>query len=983
MGFLFGGQPQSKTQTIASGVPIQSSIYGSVVPVLYGRTRMVGNLIWYGDFQAIAQNSGGSSGGKGGGGGNGGKGGGGGSVYDYKASFLFALAEGPLGGIQNVFESKSVKPWGQANLSFADGAVTQAPWGNLVSKHPGQDLSYAGTAYVAAAAYDLGNSAQLPNFSYEVTGLFPNAIPGLPDADPAAIVTDLLTNPRYGVGFPAARLGDVSVFSAYCRASGLVISPLFNTQQDAASQLNTLVQDCNAEFVWSGATLTIVPYGDRSVVANGASYTAPSAALYSLTDEDFLDGGSGDPVQCSRARPSDRMNSVKLEWLNRGNRYTVEVVEAKDLAAIQVYGLRTDQPKQSHHFCDKAAATMSATLRLQRQAVRNVYRFTLGWRYCLLDPMDIVEITDAALGLQQQWVRIVSIEEDENGNLDVTAEEYLGGAGGAPLYSFQEGSPYIADYNVAPGSVNQPLIFEPPPGLTGGVPEVWIGASGGANWGGADIWLSTDDATYRRVGRITAPARQGLLRTALPAGSDPDTAHTLAVDLTQSNGQLVSGTADDADLLQTLCYVDGELIAYQGAALVGTGLYDLHPLRRGAYGTPIADHAAGAEFCRLDDAVVRIDLPLSPVYYVGRTLYLKLTSFNHWGGGAEQLAEVDAYSYTPSGLGGHVAPPSGVSIAVGYVQHPDGTIQPYLQIAWSASPDPLFDSYEVEWSLHGLGLWTGITVGAAALSYRVIPVPVAVGAAFDARVRAIRKQGGPFFSDWALATNVTTVGKTTASGDPSDLTATAGYQHVKLAWSPPALANDIAFFQIWEGSSADLAAAAQVGVAQATAWTAGGLTNGRTYYFWVRSVNRSGQVGGFVGPASATTLLVDTPGLAANASTNAGVGVLATTLHGAGIGAWQTPIPEFDVYLPDSGFVQVVAGFVQNFTGGTPPIWHLRLKVDGTIVTEIGGGSFTVSPTIVWGAYLAGGTHGFAIDWAAESQGTLDGGTCSAQALFR
>jgi hypothetical protein len=338
---LFGNKTQASTQTIASGVTIQTSIYGSVVPVVYGRTRMTGNLIWYGGFQAIAPNSGGSGGGKGGGGGSGGKGGSGSTGTDYKASFAFALAEGTLGGVSNVWSSKSETAFGASNLSFANGDLAQSPWGYLTTNFPGKNLAYAGTGYVCAAAYDLGASAELPNLSYEVTGLFPNAIAGLPDADPKDIVVDVLTNGRYGIGFPSARLGDLSTFSNYCRAAGLLVSPLFDTQQDAATQVNQIVQDCNAEFVWSGASLTIVPYGDANLSANGATYTAPAVALYSLTDDDFLDGGTSDPVQCGRARPSDRMNSVKLEWLNRANQYNIEIVEAADQAAIETYGLRT------------------------------------------------------------------------------------------------------------------------------------------------------------------------------------------------------------------------------------------------------------------------------------------------------------------------------------------------------------------------------------------------------------------------------------------------------------------------------------------------------------------------------------------------------------------------------------------------------------------------------------------------------------------
>jgi hypothetical protein len=860
---LFGGKTNAATQTIASGVTIQSSVYGSVVPVLYGRTRMTGNLIWYGGFKAIAAAS--SNTGKGGGG-SGGKNGSS-SGTDYKASFAFALAEGPLGDVQTVWSSKSQYAFAASHLAFANGTEGQPPWGYLTTLFPGQDLAYADTGYVFAQAYDLGTSAQLPNLSYEVTGLFQNGIPGLPDADPMNVVVDVLTNGRYGIGFPANRLGDLSVFSNYCRAAGMVVSPLFDTQQDAATQVNQIVQDCNAAFVWSGATLTIVPYGDADLAANGASYTAPSAPLYSLTDDDFLEAGSDtDPVACSRARPSDRMNSVKLEWLNRGNQYNVEIVEAKDQAAIEAYGLRTAQPSQSHWFCNLAAATMSATLQLQRQAVRNQYSFTLGWKYCLLDPMDIVEISDAGLGIANQWVRILTLEEDDTGNIKVTAEDYLGGSGSAPLYSYASGSPFVADYNAAPGSINaNPLIFEPPPAMLAAnsttAPQVMVGASGASNWGGADVWLSFDGSTYAHyLGRITGPARQGQLTAALAAGSDPDTTDTLAVSLAESGGQLLSGTAADLNAFRTLGLVDQELISYETATLTGTNAYNLTTLRRGVYGTAIAAHALGAQFCRLDTAIMSFDLPVAPVSYVGQTLYLKFLSFNTYGGGQELLADVPAYEYSPSGTATYVAPPSGVAFTVGAEQQKDGSWNSFGVVSWTASPDPVFDQYEVQYRLHaGPGPWISWRGGANTTSFRISPLPP--NTAYDVQVRAVRSSG-PFYSAWAQDLNVVTVGKTSAPPAPTSLNAVGTYQSVLVYWAL-STENDIAGYEVWRSTDNVLAHAVEVTFVSAGSYNNTGLTGGATYYYWVRAIDTSGNYSGFAGPAEATTALIDNTSLVA------------------------------------------------------------------------------------------------------------------------
>lgn len=943
-----GGETQAQTQTVASGVDIQSSCYGGVVPVIYGRARLTGNLIWYGDFQAIAQQS------SAGGGGKGGDDNHGATTYDYKASFIFALGEGTLTDVQNVWASKTKTALAGANLSFADGDLAQAPWGYLTTKFATQALAYAGTGYVYAMAYDLGQSAQMPNLSYEVTGIGANAISGLPDADPAAVVFDVLTNARYGVGFPAARIDTgFPVFSGYCRAAGLVVSPVFDTQSDAASRLNDLVQSCNAEFVWSGTTLTIVPYGDHDLSANGGAYTAPSAPLYSLTDDDFLDGGGQDPVQCSRARPSDQMNAIRLEWLNRANDYNAEIAEAKNQAAIEAYGLRGGQPAQAHHFCDVNAATLAATLKLQRQSVRNVYTFTLGWRYCLLDPMDIVEISDSGLGLTQQWVRILSLEEDDNGDIQVTAEEYLGGTGHAPLYAFESGSPFNADYNIAPGDVHTPLIFEPPPvmlaALGRATPQIMIGASGGAQWGGADIYLSLDGSTYKRMGRIVAPARQGFLTNTLATAADPDGVHTLSVDLSESGGVLTSGVQADADAFRTLCYADGELIAYETASLTGANQYGLTYLRRGVYGSAIGSHAAGTQFCRLDDSVQSFDLPVTPVSYVGQTLYLKFLSFNVYGGGQQQIGDAPLHIYNPTGAALLVYPPSAVSFTVGAEQQKDGSWIAFGVVAWTASPDPLFDQYEVQYRLHtGPGPWIGWRGGPGTTSFRISPL--APNTAYDVQVRAVRTSG-PFYSAWAQALNVRSIGKTTPPPAPTGLNVTGGYRQITVDWTASA-ENDIAFYEVWESVNivapgATGSVATRIALINATHYVRPGLNLSDTRFYWVRAQDTSGNFSttpnaGYLGPGSATTNAVDAGDLTGQ--------IIAAQIADAAVTGDKIADQAIDITKIDTPGGYGLPVYVTSLPGSGSP-----LRYSGSLVLLAGDGKLYRFMSGAWTKAVDGG----------------------------
>src|SRR5947209_13769580 len=150
--------------------------------------------------------------------------------------------------------------------------------------------------------------------------------------------------------------------------------------------------------------------------------------------------------------------------------------------------------------------------------------------------------------------------------------------------------------------------------------------------------------------------RPGVLSAPLPGHADPDAADTLAVDLTQSQGQLLSGTIADADDFVTLCYCDGELLSYQTATLTAAYEYDLTYLRRGVYGTPIGAHSGGSSFARFgpnDPSLFRYRYPAS---FIGNTVSVKLPAFNIFGQSLQGLAGLTPTSYTLTGNGAVVAP---------------------------------------------------------------------------------------------------------------------------------------------------------------------------------------------------------------------------------------------------------------------------------------------------------------------------------------
>jgi hypothetical protein len=673
MGFLFGKNKRIDSKPDYTSVQIQTSALGLPIPIVWGTNKMAGNLIWYGDFRTIAHTQ--KQGGKGGGG----------KVttttYTYTVSFLQALCEGPISGVARVWSGKNTypDPSGLA-LTILTGLANGAQdWSYLATNHPSENLDYSNTALVGAANFDLGGSASIPNNNYEVHGLLVGTMSDQGnnyDADVGLMIQDFLTAARYGANFPSGFLdlptltggaGSTSI-RAYARslaAGNVGLSPCLSSQEQASAILDRWLKLLMVAPVWTGSILKFVPFYPNNLSSTaGWSWVAPTTPIYSLTDDDYVRDGSNDPVQCSRNDIADAYNVIRYEILDRTNNYQPLVVERRDEGHINTYGLRIAPTQQAHEITDPAAASLLAWLVLQRGlTVRNTYKWKLSWEFCTLDPMDVVELTDTVLALNAQPVRITTIEEDQNFELTFTAEEFVAGVGNV-AFPTQSNTPTIVTTNIAPASVYPPMIFEPPAAMTAsGGPEVWMAVSGGTGgnldpyWGGCQVWVSTDNVNFTLIGTQTGPARVGVLTAAIAtySGSAPDATHTLSVNLAQSSGTLQTVSATDAANGITNCWVGGtggEALSFQTATLTSQYHYDLTNLYRGQGGTPVSGHSIADNVCRLDDQIFKYILPAE---YVGKTLYVKLQSFNIWGNALQDLSTVTAYTYNPNGNGQSLA----------------------------------------------------------------------------------------------------------------------------------------------------------------------------------------------------------------------------------------------------------------------------------------------------------------------------------------
>jgi hypothetical protein len=649
---MFGGKKATSQKNKAvSALQVQTSTYGPVLPLLYGKNRIAGNLGWYGNWIATPHTDKQQSGGKGGGGGGSAS-----TSYTYTTGTIILLTEGQIAGIGTVWKEQEVHTTGDLGFTVFNGSTPQSAWSWLASFNAAQAVPYSGVAYVAASTLQLGTSTSLPNFNFEVKGLSPYNAGTVDDALPSDILTDYLTNATHGAGF-SAWLGDVSQLRTYHLARGLFMSPIEDQQRTAADFVNDMSTWCNFAPVWSYNKLNLLPFGDTAITGTYGTYTPNVTPLYDLGPDDYLySDGSDIGVELDWKDLEDCHNSIRIEYNDRTNAYNTVVQQAKDQADIDARGSYPMSDIQVNGITDAQTARDVAQLILQRDLyIRKTYSFRTTMKYMLLEPMDVVTLTDPNAGLSRELVRITKASEQDD-EMSFEAEELPIGVAHAPQYNTQSPFGYSQDFNVSPGSVAPPVIMNAPSMLTTSGFETWIAVAGiGQWWGGCEVYASEDNLTYKRIGRIVAPARYGALTGSLAAGADPDTANTMNVSLLR--GQLTGGTQADADNWRQFAFVGGagggEFIAFENATLTGTLSYGLSYLRRGGFGSSSQAHVTGDVFARIDDAIFRIPYDRGKR---GATTYFKFVSFNTFGAGMEQLSAVTAYSHV-LGASDVLAPP--------------------------------------------------------------------------------------------------------------------------------------------------------------------------------------------------------------------------------------------------------------------------------------------------------------------------------------
>ena len=661
MSFFRGRTTTTRANKI-SEFTVNTAEYGAVVPEIIGTVRTAGNAIYYDDFTAHEHRETHKAG-------KGGKSKQVSITYTYTVAVILGLCEGPIAGIGKVWIGKNVHnyPADDIQLTLFDGKENQQPWAYTQGKHPDKTLPYSGLAYMAGVI-DLGDSGSMPSYNFEVKGRLLETGDGI-DVNPADYIRYVLDK----IGKKDMQIIGLDNYRKYCKEADLLISSPPDEDAKAAREVvNEIAKLTNAYVFWSNDKLKIVPLADRPV----GNWTPNKTVVYNLTADDFLPQTGGALVIYKRKDSSAVYNQFPVEFINRANGYEKESVSYEFTEDIKNYGVRAASVTNAHYiYTKKRAVKIAEQLARNNKYGRTQYTFKLDWSFCQLEVGDLVRLTDENSGIFEQVAVVNGITEGTDGCLTVTAISRAQGDYSAAKYNVHANDrPYI-DYNkTAPDTV--PIIFQPPADLTSDGLELWIAAKGKADgWGGCTVYVSDDNTNYRTVGQIAGSARCGKLTQPLsPMPNHPSGNQAIVT----CNDQLLSGTPQDAERRNTLCWIDGECMSYINANLQSSGAWLLSGLIRGQCNTAARLHAKDTDFVRLDNSVFKVPFAKDDI---GKKIYLKFCSYNIFGAGQQDLSEVKAYEYTLQKY--YIPPVTNITAHNRYRQLADGVSRYDIVVDWT------------------------------------------------------------------------------------------------------------------------------------------------------------------------------------------------------------------------------------------------------------------------------------------------------------
>lgn len=540
---------------------VTTSSYGAVLPRIYGKMRVPGQIVWSTDLKEHRDKQ------------VNGKGKPSTVTYSYSVSFAVALASRPIGAVGRVWadgkllrgSAGDLKVGGTMRLHSGFGDQPADPLIAAIEGAPGSP-AHRGTAYVVFEDLDLSEYGnRIPTLSFEVF------------ADEAALtLADLCEGAveRFSAPTVLTELAGFTIEGSLAEALSL-LDPVFPIDCDGCDEL-----------------LTIGAAGGL-----GVPLLLDEAAT---TSEEGEFGGNAGYTRRRRLGESDAPGVLRYYDLDRdylpGSQRTVGRPTAGEPATLEL---------------PAALASSDARSLIEQARQRAKWgRQSVSWRVTQLDPAvrpgTLVRLPDAP-GV---W-RVAAWEWRPHG-VDLTLERIAL-------------EPTALAAPTDPGRVNPPSDLPLPATQLAAFELPWDGnpatpvpllvaaaSSANAAWSGASLFADTGDGNLVALG-ATGRIRASIgAATTILAPASPllvDRRNSVTIQLAGTDLGLADATARQLAMGANRALLGEEIIQFGSAIPLGAGLWRLENLWRGQGGTEnfVATHAIGERFVLLDNTGIALD----------------------------------------------------------------------------------------------------------------------------------------------------------------------------------------------------------------------------------------------------------------------------------------------------------------------------------------------------------------------------------------
>ena len=573
---VLGGNSKSREAGRISNPALQSSAYGEPIPIIVGRMRTAGNLIWSNE---IVERSSSAGAGK--------RSGPATTTYNYTASFAVGLVAGRITAIGRIWADGKI-------IRTGDGIFLTPIVMRLHDGGPDQSIDP-----LIAAAQGLSGTPAFRGLAYAVfedmpLAEFGNRIPNLT----FEILADAQT---IDAGKAMARIAalagyqGLTVTGSFPRLSGHIVG----RGGSLAEGLAPLLAMSDGAITADGGLAIVTPAGnDKNVPAGIGDARRP--------------GDNRSAERLRRAAADTQPGNLELAFYNSDRDYQPGLARVRRSSRPGV-----DQRSIATAMMPGDARQLAISLLATGEAARLEQTIRLPWRWLAMAPGDSITIGESPdlwrvrerrfenFVVHLDLVRVVATVPARAGGTSLVPEILLSEPAGAG--DFRDPASAKPPMPIGPTQLHV-LDLPALPGALTDMPRLWVAANGGSGpWRRTGVAVSLDGGTrYSNIGAIADGTIMGIVSVALPPGSACiwDRHGVIDVELLTDRDWLEGRSKAQVLAGANLALIGDELVQFSDVEALAPRRFRLRQLLRGRRGTEAAihGHRAGERFIVIDPA---------------------------------------------------------------------------------------------------------------------------------------------------------------------------------------------------------------------------------------------------------------------------------------------------------------------------------------------------------------------------------------------